>query len=56
MPSLSGRITDKLAKIFKPGAKAYNPGRPADVKPKRGAVPKGVQGHQLGGKPNRKKK
>lgn len=50
MTSLSGKISDRLRTIFKPGDKAYNPGRPADVTPKRGKVPPGVEGHQLGGR------
>lgn len=49
MPRLHGVITDRLLKLFKPGDTAWNPGRPpSPTKPK--PLPKGVEGHKLGGR------
>lgn len=50
MTALSGKISDRLRATFKDGDKAYTPIRPADVKAKRGPIPDGVEGHQLGGR------
>lgn len=49
-------ITDRLARLLKPGDSAYQPGRPADVEPPaRGTkLPKGVQGQSLGGRHRKK--
>lgn len=53
---LHGVITDRLARLLKPGDSAYQPGRPADVEPPaRGTkLPKGVQGQSLGGRHRKK--
>lgn len=50
MVSLNGPISDRLRKKFPPDAKEWNPGRPADVEPVKGPIPKGVQGESIDGR------
>lgn len=52
---LSGVISDRIRALLAAGKlddRAINPGRPADAPPpKRGTkLPKGVEGHSLGGR------
>ncbi len=48
MGKLSGPISDRLRRLFSDSDPVYNPGRPADVKPKKQPVPKHVEGHKTG--------
>lgn len=56
MRPLRGVISDRLRRMFGADDPAWNPGRPADVQPKKGTkLPKGVQGESMTGRKRGKK-